>query len=282
MLTYLKEKEIFMLDINELLEMKYETLDDCSNKDFKEGKSIFLKWLVTKKHLSEFSNQYEYLEHLIELYGEDELANFSFECEESSENNTAHTVSYDFMNFVSGMEAYVACIVQSNNLKKKLLASALKTAETEGRNIRSCIRDYVDAASNHGINDRVCIDSDGNIDYESTLSNFSMLPISQDINFFFYLLKHNDFEIQIDLDSLGSIYYENPKIDDKTSFSREVFDAQYIHECEYQPKYVQMSKEQEDKSLNELKAKDKELTKLEEEQENLSKQEIFIKRFEKV
>ena len=169
-------------------------------------KRKFLGELISQSHISEMSEEPRaFFSKLIRLFGEDELADFSYvigvdgnelgyeELEEEYDNDESKEPFWKkhISDFVYGEEDTIIGLVRTDKLRTALLGSKLMFIHTNGEgNTYECFDEYVEKAKEYNTYDCAYFDDFGYIDYEDTLNNFGMLPISDDKNFYLYLLKH--------------------------------------------------------------------------------------------
>lgn len=227
----------------------FETLSEQKGidgfSDFEyDVKRKFLEDLVSRSHISQMSEEPSvFFKKLIQLYGEDELANFSYiiradgnevgdnDWEEDYDDMEYYDreddyddiehygrkenyddmefgdddIQYDdaplwrknILDFIYGEEDKIIELVKSDNLRSILLASKLMFMDSNDvGDIRTCFEEYTEKAKDYNTCDCAYFDDLGYIDYEDTLNNFGILPISDDKNFYLYILKHKQ-EMQI-------------------------------------------------------------------------------------
>ena len=225
--------------------------------DFYEYKTQFLNQLVSTQHIRDVGEDpKEFFKKLIELYGEDELADFGyreyydevadFETEDYDiedydidDNSRLFTIS----DFVFGEEDELIELISDEDLRKELLASKLEYLYKNGVDIARYIQEYVDAAAKHDISNLVYLDEYEEVDLEATLSDFASLPISQDRNFYLYLVKHLD-EMGVNFETL--LYYIDPNMIDE-EFGTALAQVKNTKQYEYQ----EMSQDEYDIMLEE-------------------------------
>lgn len=217
--------------------------------DFYEYKTQFLNQLVSTQHIRDVGEDpKEFFKKLIELYGEDELADFGyreyydevadFETEDYDiedygiedydidDNSRLFTIS----DFVFGEEDKVIELISDEDLRKELLASKLEYLYKNGVDIAQYIQEYVDDAAKHDISNLVYLDEYEEVDLEATLSDFASLPISQDRNFYLYLVKHLD-EMGVNFETL--LDYIDPNMIDE-EFGTALAQVKNTKQYEYQ------------------------------------------------
>lgn len=293
----------------ELLQTQYEQqdaeLDEMlesigigSKYEFDFEKRKYLEYLVSTEYISTIGEKPDtFFEKLIELYGEKELANFSYtgyeeyfpsEYEEdedyedyedydsyqSDEEGSYYT--HRISDFVSGDEDKIIGLVSDPTLREVLLASKLEFIDGNGRgDVIQYIQEYVDGATKkgHNHNDMVFLDKYGGIDIEETLANFSILPISKDKNFYLYLAKHLD---EMKLPSETLLKYINPDMIDE-KFTKTYNEVVNSRKYEYTDEFSSSPKITSRKDLIEwLEGKEKELSVLEKEEKTISETEALI------
>lgn len=292
------QKELDKLGGVEFLQFQYkqqdaeldemlETIGVDSKYDFDHEKKKYLENLVSTEHISKIGEEPDtFFEKLIELYGEKELADFSYTYEKEQEdydnyqsNIEESHYTYQISDFVSGYEDKIIGLVTDTTLREVLLASKLKFMNTNGiGDVSQYIQEYVEGACKHGHNNIAFLDEYGGVDLETTLANFSKLPISKDKNFYLYLAKHLE-EMQLPFESLLE-YIDQDMIDedflmtyDEVAHSKTY---EYIDEFSYTPKKTT------DRALIEwLKGKDERLTALEREERTILEAEDLINKQKK-
>lgn len=231
--------------------------------DFYEYKTQFLNQLVSTQHIRNVGEDpKEFFKKLIELYGEDELADFGyreyydevpdFETEEyyiedydTDTNSRLFTIS----DFVYGEEDKVIELISDEDLRKELLASKLEYLYKNGVDIAQYIQEYVDAAAKHDISNLVYLDEYEEVDLEATLSDFASLPISQDRNFYLYLVKHLD-EMGVNFETL--LDYIDPNMIDEefgTALAQVKNTKQYEYQEMSQDEYYRILEEADEEYL---------------------------------
>lgn len=288
----------------ELLQTQYEQqeaeLDEMlesigigSKYEFDFEKRKYLEDLVSTEHISTIGEKPDtFFEKLIELYGEKELANFSYthgyeedfpaEYEEYEEYDSYQSdeegsyYTHHISNFVSGDEDKIIGLVSDPTLREVLLASKLEFIDGNGiGDVIQYIQEYVDGATKkgHNHNDMVFLDEYGGIDIEETLANFSILPISKDKNFYLYLAKHLD---EMKLPSETLLKYINPDMIDE-KFTKTYNEVVNSRKYEYTDEFSSSPKITSRKDLIEwLEGKEKELSVLEKEEKTISETEALI------
>ncbi len=227
--------------------------------DFYEYKTQFLNQLVSTQHIRDVGEEpKEFFKKLIELYGEDELADFGYreDYEELSDFETEEYIDdYDIYDtdtnsrlftisdFIFGEEDKVIELISDEDLRKELLASKLKYLYKNGVDIAQYIQEYVDGAAKHDISNLVYLDEYEEVDLEATLSDFASLPISQDRNFYLYLVKHLD-EMGVTFETL--LDYIDPNMIDE-EFGTVLAQVKNTKQYEYQ----EMSQDEYDIMLEE-------------------------------
>ena len=227
--------------------------------DFYEYKTRFLNQLVSTQHIRDVGEEpKEFFKKLIELYGEDELADFGyreysdevadFETEEYIEDYDIYDIDnnsrlFTISDFVFGEEDELIELISDEDLRKELLASKLEYLYKNGVDIARYIQEYVDAAAKHDISNLVYIDEYEELDLEATLSDFASLPISQDRNFYLYLVKHLD-EMGVNFETL--LDYIDPNMIDE-EFGTVLAQVKNTKQYEYQ----EMSQDEYDIMLEE-------------------------------
>lgn len=296
-------KELEELGDIEVLKAQYEQqdteLDEMlksigidSKYEFGDKKRKYLETLVSTEHISTMGEEPEdFFKKLIELYGEKELAAFTYTVEEmlyDSEyedeygdeyeedyDNANSNYTYRISNFVSGDENKIIGLVSDTTLREVLLASKLKFMITNDiGDVVQYIQEYVDGASEHGHNNVAFLDEYGGVDIETTLANFSILPISKDKNFYLYLAKYLD-EMELSFETL--LDYIDPDMVDQ-DFGITLTDVLntkqqygYFDDFSYSPKTPT------DRALIEwLEVKEEELSALEKEQKTILEAEALI------
>ena len=274
------------------LDEMLETIGVGSKYDFDHEKRKYLESLVSTEYISTIGEEPDaFFKKLIELYGEKELADFSYtygyeedftaEYEEEQEDydnyqsdveEPHHT--YQISDFVSGDEDKIIGLVTDTTLREVLLASKLKFMNTNGiGDVSQYIQEYIDGAGEHGHNDIAFLDEYGGVDLETTLANFSKLPISKDKNFYLYLAKHLD-EMQLPFETLLE-YIDRDMIDE--DFSMAYSEVAHNKTFEYIDQFSYTPKKITDRALIEwLEGKDKELSALEKEEKTISEAEALI------
>lgn len=295
------KKELDELGGVKLLQAQYEQqdteLDEMlesigidSKYEFDDKTRKYLESLVSTEHISTIGEAPEhFLKKLIELYGEKELAHFTYtvgememlydsehedEYEEDYDSNS-HYIYYTISDFVSGDEDKIIGLVSDTTLRKVLLASKLKFMNTNGiGDVAQYIREYANGASEHGHNDVVFLDEYGDVDIEDTLANFSILSISKDKNFYLYLAKYLD-EMQLSFETLLD-YIDPDMVDQEFGLAlADVINTKqqygYLDNFSYSPKTST------NRALIEwLEGKEEELSALEKEQKTISEAEALI------
>lgn len=227
--------------------------------DFYEYKTRFLNQLVSTQHIRDVGEEpKEFFKKLIELYGEDELADFGyreysdevadFETEEYIEDYDIYDIDnnsrlFTISDFVFGEEDELIELISDEDLRKELLASKLEYLYKNGVDIAQYIQEYVDAAAKHDISNLVYLDEYEEVDLEATLSDFASLPISQDRNFYLYLVKHLD-EMGVNFETL--LDYIDPNMIDE-EFGTALAQVKNTKQYEYQ----EMSQDEYDIMLEE-------------------------------
>lgn len=227
--------------------------------DFYEYKTRFLNQLVSTQHIRDVGEEpKEFFKKLIELYGEDELADFGyreysdevadFETEEYIEDYDIYDIDnnsrlFTISDFVFGEEDELIELISDEDLRKELLASKLEYLYKNGVDIARYIQEYVDAAAKHDISNLVYLDEYEEVDLEATLSDFASLPISQDRNFYLYLVKHLD-EMGVNFETL--LDYIDPNMIDE-EFGTVLAQVKNTKQYEYQ----EMSQDEYDIMLEE-------------------------------
>ena len=218
--TFASEIQKFEEDLEKFIEGErfndnvHTSYGDMFGNEFKfeEIKEKFLVELISTHHISEIEeDSQELFKKLIELYGEEELADFSYTefDEEYDEEYNDNSVTYRLSDFIWGHEDNLIGLVSNNELRQKLLASKLKWIQEGWNNadIRRYIQEYVES-SKYG-DELVILDEYGEVNLEDTLLCFSQLPISKDMNFYLRLADHLD-EMQMPFEIF--IKYINPEM----------------------------------------------------------------------
>lgn len=291
------KKELDELGGAELLQAQYEQQDTeleellksigiDSKYEFEDKKRKYLGSLVSTEYISTIGEDPEdFFKKLIELYGEKELADFTYageememlydsDYEEDYDNSISH-YTYRISDFVSGDEDKIIGLVSDTTLREVLLASKLKFMNTNGiGDVAQYIREYVNGASEHGHNDVVFLDEYGDVDIEDILANFSILPISKDKNFYLYLAKYLD-EMQLSFETLLD-YIDPDMVDQEFGLTlANVINSK--QQYGYSDDFSYSSKTSTDRALIEwLEGKEEELSALEKEQKTISEAEALI------
>ena len=247
--------------LNERLE-NFQEGKHLSLFDFYEYKTQFLNQLVSTQHIRDVGEEpKEFFKKLIELYGEDELADFGyreyydyiddFETKEYIEDYDIDTNSrlFTISDFVFGEEDKVIELISDEDLRKELLASKLEYLYKNGVDIAKYIQEYVDAAAKHDISNLVYLDEYEEVDLEATLSDFASLPISQDRNFYLYLVKHLD-EMGVNFETL--LDYIDPNMIDEefgTALAQVNNTKQYEYKEMNQDEYYRILEEADEEYL---------------------------------
>lgn len=279
----------------------FETLSEQKGidgfADFEyDVKRKFLGELISQSHISEMAEEPSAFFHkLIQLYGEDGLANFSYDIGadgrevELDDREYAYDddmeyddddmqydddMGYDnepfwkkhISDFIYGEEDKIIGLVRTDKLRTALLGSKLMFIHTNGEgNTYECFDEYVEKAKEYNTYDCAYFDDLGYIDYEDTLNNFGMLPISDDKNFYLYLLKHK-------LIPSGTLmkYIKKPLLKD-ADFVLDMQTVDSTGEHNYNPDYAYSPD-----VFRVLAQKEATLTKLESEAEKISQAEALI------
>ena len=278
------------------LDEMLESIGIGSKYEFDFEKRKYLEGLVSTEYISEIGEKPDtFFRKLIELYGEKELADFSYtyggeedfpseyeedfpsEYEEHDNYQSDAEESYytyHISDFVSGDEDEIIGVVSNPTLREVLLASKLKFIDGNDRgDVTQYIQEYVEGAIKKGHNDMAFLDEYGGIDIEETLANFSNLPISKDKNFYLYLAKHLD---EMNLSSETLLKYIDPDMVDE-NFTMTYNNVVNSRKYEYTDEFSYSHKITSSKDLVEwLEGKDKELSILEKEEKTISEAEALI------
>ena len=140
-------------------------------------------------------------------------------------------------------------MISDEDLRKELLASKLKYLYKNGVDIAQYIQEYVDDAAKHDISNLVYLDEYEEVDLEATLSDFASLPISQDRNFYLYIVKHLD-EMGVNFETL--LDYIDPNMIDEefgTALAQVKNTKQYEYQEMSQDEYYKILEEAEEEYL---------------------------------
>ena len=266
--------------------------------EFEETKRKYLGNLLLTEHISAMvENPEAFFKKLIELYGEKNLAQFTylgeetemlddFEDEHEYEEDEGYEEDYDdfnfhypckISNFIFGEEDKIIGSVSDTTLRETILASKLEFMNSNGiGDISQYMQEYVDGVKGHTHNEVAFLDEFGNIDIEDTLANFSMLPISKDKNFYLYLAKYLD-EMQLPFETF--LQYINPDMLDQEFrlALTDVANTKQVHG--YLGNVSDLSQIETDKALLEwLEGKNERLSALENEQKIIVDAKKLIER----
>ena len=289
-----------------MLEQKGINSSGVFDFDF-DVKQKWLGELISKNHISQMEEEpSDYFKKLIQLFGEKELANFSYMIDEDGnglsyddmeedvieedyddeidysdddEYDNSDSSDYsgqayskiDISNFIYGEEDKIVRIAKTDELRSKLFASKLSFMNTSGiGDIYSCFEEYAEQAKKYNTFDSVFYDEDGYIDYDDTLNNFGILPISDDKNFYLYIMKHKD-EMQIPFGTL--IQYIKGKLLKDADFVLAMEEVDRNGEYNYNFKYAYSPD-----MIKILAQKAEEKRKLTEEERKISEAEALIQK----
>lgn len=169
-------------------------------------------------------------EELEEEYDDD--MEFDDEIEYDNDDSKEPSWKKRISDFVYGEEDTIIGLVRTDKLRTALLGSKLMFIHSNGEgNTYECFDEYVEKAKEYNTYDCAYFDDLGYIDYEDTLNNFGMLPISDDKNFYLYLLKHK----LIPSETLMQ-YIKKPLL--KADFLKEMRSVETIGEFSYNPDYA--------------------------------------------
>lgn len=232
------------------------------------------KWLgelISNNHISQMEEEPSaYFKKLIQLFGEKELANFSYMIDldgnglsyddmeedaieedyddeidysddyeydnsDSSEYSGQEYSKVDISHFIFGEEDKIVRTAKTDELRSKLFASKLSFMKANGiGDIYLCFEEYDEQAKKYNTFDSMFYDEYGYIDYDDTLNNFGILPLSDDRNFYLYCMKHKD-EMQIPFETLIQ-YVKGTLLKDDFALAMEEVDEK--GEYSYNPKYA--------------------------------------------
>ena len=233
------------------------------------------KWLgelISNNHISQMAEEPSaYFKKLIQLFGEKELADFSYMIDldgnglsyedmeeetiqedyddeidysddyeyddsDSSEYSGQEYSKVDISHFIFGEEDKIVRTAKTDELRSKLFASKLSFMKSNGiGDIYSCFEEYDEQAKKYNTHDSMFYDEYGFIDYDDTLNNFGILPLSNDRNFYLYILKHKD-EMQIPFETL--IQYIKGTLMKDADFVSAMEEVNEKGEYSYNPKYA--------------------------------------------
>lgn len=226
---------------------KSEGYTIVSNADFAlDVKPEFIKKAFLEHHITDLgANSRETFEKLVKLYGEDYLSNLvvsEYEKNEYADKEYADEDVVEYKrtieDFISGEEDRLIGLVNNDILRRKVLASKLQRLDSyETVDIRQYIQEYVEEASSNGVKNSVFEDEFGYVDFDDTMANFSMLPISNDKNFYLFLAKYLK-EMNIPLETYVD-YIPQEFIDDK--FGSELANVVNTGEYSYQMEFAETS-----------------------------------------
>lgn len=211
-----------------------------SNADFVlDVKPEFIKKAFLEHHITDLgANSRETFEKLVKLYGEDYLSNLVVSEYEENEYEDVVVYKRTIEDFISGEEDNLIGLVNDDILRRKMLASKLQRLDFYGTvDIRQYIQEYVEEASSNGVKNSVFEDEFGYVDFDDTMANFSMLPISSDKNFYLFLAKYLK-EMNIPLETYAD-YIPQEFIDDK--FGPELANVVNTGEYRYQMEFAETS-----------------------------------------
>ncbi len=279
---------------NELDKKLHEMLEQAGlDYDFETEKREFLENLVSTSHINLAGEDPAiYFEKLVSVYGERELANFSYTDYGSQyseldpetnydgmyeENNDYYTEfpskTFTILDFMYGEEDKVIERVSDEVLRRQLLGSKLKVLQEKGIDIAQYIKDYASSVAKNNSDITVVFDEMGEVNINETLENFANLPISQDKNFYLYLATQLD-EMEMPFETF--LDYVDPNMMD-SEFGPEICNARNTKQYEYQKEFA-YRKPIDPALLAWLRGKDDELTSLEAEEKTITETEALIEK----